>query len=69
MVDIIKSPLKLEYGKKSELDILRTETDDLSPNTCKVVDVGKNLSNLLKNEKVLVCMGKDPNELIIKKIK
>ena len=69
MVDMIEFPLKLKYERKSNLDVSRIETDDLSPNTCKLIDLGKNLPDLLKNEKVLVCMGKDSSKIITKKIK
>jgi len=57
----IESPVR--YEKKSNK--LKIETDKLLPNTCKVVSVG----NLFRNEKVLVCMGKDSKDITIKPIK
>lgn len=57
----LDSPIKFE--KKSSK--IKIETDKISPNSCKVVDVG----NLFKSKKVLVCVGKNSKNIIIKPLK
>ena len=57
----LDSPIRFE--KKSNK--IKIETDKISPNSCKVVEVG----NLFKSKKVLVCVDKNPKDIIIKSLK
>ncbi|MEM3556074.1 MAG: hypothetical protein QXF56_05125 [Candidatus Micrarchaeia archaeon] len=54
----------MKRNQKSEIS--GVETDDFLSNMCKVADLSKIFLIYLKIKKVLICMGKDPSEVILK---
>lgn len=57
----LDSPIRFE--KKSNK--IKIETDRISPNSCKIVEVG----NLFRSNKVVVCVGRNSKDITIKPLK
>lgn len=55
------SPIRFE----KRFNKIKIETDKISNNSCKIVDVG----GLFRNKKVVVCVSKNSKQIIIKPLK